>query len=103
MLLSSILGPAKPPVASEEDVAAAAGVFMIRTVAGTLVAEAVDGEERIDLASGARCLVCLCDFEAEEEARRLVKCEHLFHKICIDQVGWIRSLTRDAILTDHFF
>ncbi|KAF2125165.1 hypothetical protein P153DRAFT_301071 [Dothidotthia symphoricarpi CBS 119687] len=89
MLLSSILGPAKPPVASEEDVAAAAGLFIIRTIAGTLIAEAVDGEDTIDLASDARCLVCLCDFEAEEEARKLVKCEHLFHKICIDQ--WLTT------------
>lgn len=87
MLLSSILGPAKPPVASEEDVASAPGLFKIRSISGTLVAEAVDGEEAIDLASDARCLVCLCDFETDEEARKLVKCEHLFHKICIDQVS----------------
>lgn len=86
MLLSSILGPAKPPVASEEDVASAPGLFRIRNVGGTLMAEAVEGEETISLANDARCLVCLCDFEAEEEARKLVKCEHVFHKICIDQV-----------------
>jgi hypothetical protein len=86
MLLSSILGPAKPPVASEEDVASAPGLFRIQRVDGILVAEAVDGAETISLATDARCLVCLCDFEADEEARKLVKCEHLFHKICIDQV-----------------
>jgi hypothetical protein len=88
MLLSSILGPAKPPVASEEDVASAPGLFRIQGAPGTLVAEAVEGSEvSIALAPGARCLVCLCDFEAEEEARKLVKCEHMFHKICIDQVS----------------
>jgi hypothetical protein len=87
MLLSSILGPAKPPVASEEDVASAPGLFRIRNVAGMIMAESVDGEETISLANDARCLVCLCDFEADEEARKLVKCEHLFHKICIDQVS----------------
>jgi hypothetical protein len=87
MLLSSILGPAKPPVASEEDVASAPGLFRIRNVGGVLMAEAVDGDETIDLANDARCLVCLCDFEADEEARKLVKCEHVFHKICIDQVS----------------
>ena len=27
------------------------------------------------------------DFEADEEARKLVKCEHMFHKLCIDQVS----------------
>ncbi|KAJ4399814.1 hypothetical protein N0V91_009178 [Didymella pomorum] len=89
MLLSSILGPAKAPVASEGDVAAAPGLFrIVRTVSG-LVAQEVDGVETMDLAADARCLVCLCDFEAEEEARKLVKCEHMFHKICIDQ--WLTT------------
>ena len=87
MLLSSILGPAKAPVASEGDVAAAPGLFrIVRSVSG-LVAEEVEGDETIELAGDARCLVCLCDFEAQEEARKLVKCEHLFHKVCIDQVS----------------
>ncbi|KAF2035146.1 hypothetical protein EK21DRAFT_55043 [Setomelanomma holmii] len=89
MLLSSILGPAKPPVASEEDVASAPGLFRIRDIGGTLMAETVDSEENISLATDARCLVCLCDFEADEEARKLVKCEHLFHKICIEQ--WLTT------------
>jgi hypothetical protein len=93
MLLSSILGPAKAPVASEEDVAAAPGLFEIRSVSGTLVAQAVDSDEAVDLASDARCLICLCDFEAEEEARKLVKCEHLFHKLCIDQVSLSSGFT----------
>lgn len=87
MLLSSILGPAKPPVASEEDVASAPGLFRIRHLPVGLLAEAVDGGEDINLAADARCLVCLCDFERDEEARKLVQCEHLFHKICIDQVS----------------
>ncbi|KAF2850532.1 hypothetical protein T440DRAFT_371888, partial [Plenodomus tracheiphilus IPT5] len=89
MLLSSILGPAKPPVASEEDVASAPGLFRIRGVPGTLIADAIEGGETLSLAADARCLVCLCDFEVEEEARKLVKCEHLFHKICIDQ--WLTT------------
>ncbi|EOA83719.1 uncharacterized protein SETTUDRAFT_92429 [Exserohilum turcica Et28A] len=80
MLLSSILGPAKPPVASEEDVASAPGLFRIHSNAGVLVAEAAEGDESIHLVPGARCLVCLCDFEADEEARKLVKrrlgCRH---------------------------
>jgi hypothetical protein len=95
MLLSSILGPAKPPVASEEDVASAPGLFRIQRVDGILVAEAVDGAETISLATDARCLVCLCDFEADEEARKLVKCEHVFHKICIDQVRRIHAMCTD--------
>ncbi|KAF2996665.1 hypothetical protein E8E13_003982 [Curvularia kusanoi] len=89
MLLSSILGPAKAPVASEGDVAAAPGLFrIVRSISG-LVAEEVEGGESVGLAPDARCLICLCDFEAEEEARKLVKCEHMFHKICIDQ--WLTT------------
>jgi hypothetical protein len=89
MLLSSILGPAKPPVASEEDVASAPGLLRIRGTVGALVAEDVETGETIQLAADARCLVCLCDFEVNEEARQLVKCEHTFHKICIDQ--WLTT------------
>jgi hypothetical protein len=99
MLLSSILGPAKPPVASEEDVASAPGLFRVQRMDGILMAEAVDGDERISLATDARCLVCLCDFEADEEARKLVKCEHLFHKICIDQVRKSLVARKGRILT----
>ncbi len=36
-----------------------------------------------------RCLVCLCDFEIKDVARKLVKCNHLFHKECIDQ--WLTT------------
>ncbi|KAH7121192.1 hypothetical protein B0J11DRAFT_438567 [Dendryphion nanum] len=89
MLLSTLLGPAKPPVASEEDVASAPGLFAIESEVGVLVAQSLDGAERFQLASDQRCLVCLCDFEATEEARKLVNCGHFFHKECIDQ--WLTT------------
>ena len=91
LLLASLLGPAKPPVASEEDVARAAGLFKIETFLDANAEQVVqavemDGSEVVHIAGGDRCLVCLCDFENEEMARRLAKCHHLFHKECIDQV-----------------
>ncbi|PSN69269.1 hypothetical protein BS50DRAFT_337983 [Corynespora cassiicola Philippines] len=89
LLLSSLLGPAKPPVASEEDVASAPGLFTINGLPDNLFAEAVGGTEVISLAADTRCLVCLCDFEVGEEARKLVKCGHLFHRLCIDQVSCV--------------
>lgn len=90
LLLSTLLGPAKPPVASAEDVASAPGLLRIRQLSsGSLVAEPVEGGEFLNLASDARCLVCLCDFEHDEEARKLVNCGHLFHRICIDQ--WLTT------------
>jgi hypothetical protein len=93
MLLSALLGPAKPPVASEQDVADAPGIFRIQSSGTTLLAVATEGEESISLTSEQRCLVCLCDFEHDEEARRLVKCNHLFHKECIDQVCFYKPTT----------
>lgn len=95
MLLSALLGPAKAPVATEEDVESAGGIYTIETLGdddasktAILVAAATEeGGERIPLDVGQRCLVCLCDFEVKETARRLVKCQHLYHKECIDQVS----------------
>lgn len=90
LLLSSLLGPAKPPVASESEVKAAKGLFKIKigTVQGSVIAEAVDGSEveEVTIAEEETCLVCLCGYEPDEEARRLVKCRHMFHKSCIDEV-----------------
>ena len=89
LLLSTLLGPAKPPVASEDDVASAPGLFRIRVRDGAMVAEAEGGTDTVALSGDTRCLVCLCDFEIDEEARKLIKCGHLFHRPCIDQVGFV--------------
>lgn len=96
MLLSALLGPAKPPVASESDVADAGGVYTIQLASvpcidgSTLMAVSADGSEKVALAVDERCLVCLCDFEKQEEARRLAKCGHLFHRECIDEVSVLK-------------
>lgn len=97
MLLSALLGPAKAPVATEEDVENAGGLYTIEPLdnealpdaakTAILVAAATDTDERIPIEPSQRCLVCLCDFEIKEVARKLVKCNHLFHKECIDQVS----------------
>lgn len=97
MLLSALLGPAKAPVATEDDVQSAGGVYNIETAGmqedaaktAQLVATAVEGGEQVMLDADQRCLVCLCDFELKDVARKLVKCNHLFHKECIDQ--WLTT------------
>lgn len=86
ILLSSLLGPAKPPVATQEDVSSAGGLLRLMEYAGSLVAEAVDGASTIRIPDGDRCLICLSDYEAAEELRQLNKCQHVFHRDCIDQV-----------------
>ncbi|KAL2872372.1 formyl transferase-domain-containing protein [Aspergillus lucknowensis] len=85
VLLSSLLGPAKPPVATQEDLSSAGGLFRVVEYGGSLVAEAVDGAGTIQISEGERCLICLSDLEAAEELRQLNKCQHLYHRDCIDQ------------------
>ncbi|KAJ5666893.1 hypothetical protein N7462_011302 [Penicillium macrosclerotiorum] len=89
ILLSSLLGPAKPPVASQDDVNSAGGLFRLVEYSGSLVAEAVDGTGAIQISDGERCLICLSDYEVAEEVRELAKCKHVFHKDCIDQ--WLTT------------
>lgn len=86
LLLSSLLGPAKPPVASREDVASASGTYRVQRSPDTLIAAAIQGVSEIRISPSERCLVCLEDYQVEEELRRLTKCSHLFHRECIDQV-----------------
>lgn len=75
LLLASILGEVKPPVASREEIDAAGGISKV-------------GEE-IKISEGDRCLVCLSDYEPNEECRTLSGCGHIFHRECIDQ--WLGS------------
>lgn len=109
LLLSALLGPAKPPVASESDVASAPGLLNITGTRGSLMAVPAEdssdaGEFSIALVPDERCLVCLSEFEAGEEARKLVKCGHLFHKLCIDQVSPSPTLCcYEAMLYRTFF
>ncbi|KAK2811674.1 hypothetical protein FQN50_002019, partial [Emmonsiellopsis sp. PD_5] len=85
ILLSSLLGPVKPPVASQEDIASAGGVYRLVEYGGSLIAEAVGDDETIPIAENERCLICLSDYEAAEEVRRLTKCSHIYHRECIDE------------------
>ena len=109
MLLSSLLGPAKPPVASREDVASAPGVYTLLKTPGSygLIASPTLGDEQLYIASGDRCLVCLCDYESEEELRRLSKCHHMFHRQCIDEVrcdfnfSVVSMLTCDPVVNNR--
>lgn len=85
LLLSSILGPAKPPVASREEVASAPGIFRIEGSAQQRIATSNTGDQII-IDADERCLICLCDYELEEEVRQLSNCRHMYHRECIDEV-----------------
>ena len=78
LLLASILGEVKPPVASKEEIEAAGGISKV-------------GEEGTKIEEGDRCLVCLSDYDKGEECRTLSGCGHIFHRECIDQVKSIST------------
>lgn len=86
ILLSSLLGPVKPPVATQSDIDTAGGLFRLVEYGGSLVAESINGAGAIQVQDGERCLICLSDYEVAEEVRELGKCKHVFHRDCIDQV-----------------
>ncbi|KAI5813895.1 hypothetical protein BZA77DRAFT_250922 [Pyronema omphalodes] len=78
-LLSSLLGPAKLPVAAREDLESAGGVFIF----------AEGSAEQYGAGNVERCLICLSDYEEGESCRQLVKCSHIFHRECIDE--WLTT------------
>lgn len=51
-----------------------------------LVAAALEGSSHICITPGELCLVCLCEYEIDDQVRQLVKCTHIFHRECIDEV-----------------
>ena len=89
LLLSSLLGPAKPPVASSEDVAAAGGLFRVSKDGEQLAAQSTQGGDMLQVSVGERCLVCLEEYQPQEELRQLNHCFHAFHRTCIDE--WLTT------------
>lgn len=87
LLLSTLLGPGKPTVANAQDVASSGGLYAVKLCEGDTVACEVDGKDQIKIPSTEQCQVCISSYQEGEEARRLVKCKHLFHRDCIDQVS----------------
>ncbi|KAF3480825.1 RING finger protein [Arthroderma uncinatum] len=91
VLLSSLLGPAKPPVATQDDISSAGGLYRLVEYSGALVAESLEGgdHDNVPIAESERCLICLCDYEAADEVRILNKCKHVYHRECIDE--WLTT------------
>ncbi|KAL4249279.1 hypothetical protein ABKN59_008410 [Abortiporus biennis] len=80
--LAELLGQVKPPVATKEDIDNS-GLQIIKASemrtyegAGRLASNCVD-----------RCLICLDDYDAEDDIR-LMTCKHAFHKDCVDK--WLQ-------------
>ncbi|KAI0689248.1 hypothetical protein BC835DRAFT_1549299 [Cytidiella melzeri] len=80
--LAELLGQAKPPTATEEEIEKS-GLEVIK--ASQLGRYEADG--KISSNCTDRCLVCLDDYEPEDEVR-LLSCRHGFHKDCVDR--WLQ-------------
>lgn len=74
LLLSSLIGPAKPETAAPADIDSAGSTYVIAA-----------GDKQLE----ERCQICLTDYEEGETCRSLTKCAHYFHKECIDE--WLTT------------
>ncbi|KAH8986083.1 hypothetical protein EDB86DRAFT_2299572 [Lactarius hatsudake] len=81
--LAELLGQVKPPTATKEDIDNS-GLEVIRS--GVLVEYEKVG--RIAPMCVDRCLICLEDYDPEEDLR-LLSCRHVFHRDCVDR--WLET------------
>lgn len=88
-MLSTLLGPVKPPVATQQDVDSAGGLYRVSVRGGVMMAETIGeaGQHPISIELGDRCLVCLCEYEEGEQVRQINTCRHVYHRECIDEVS----------------
>ncbi|KAI0345673.1 hypothetical protein BDW22DRAFT_1481899 [Trametopsis cervina] len=80
--LAELLGQAKPPTATKEEIEKS-GLQVIR---GSDIGR-YETEGKISSNCTDRCLVCLDDYEQEDEVR-VLSCRHAFHKDCVDK--WLQ-------------
>lgn len=74
LALAELMGGAhKPPTASQADIAASD----LRIIRGDQVMT-LTGEGEIHTNTSERCLVCLEDYEREDQVR-VLKCRHAYH------------------------
>ncbi|KAI9714657.1 MAG: hypothetical protein M1812_006322 [Candelaria pacifica] len=89
LMLSSIIGTAKAPVASSQDLASALGLFRVKGTDTALMADGIGESTQFVIAPDERCSVCLVEYAIGEEVRRLNRCQHMYHRECIDE--WLTT------------
>ncbi|KAG9009567.1 hypothetical protein FRB94_011984 [Tulasnella sp. JGI-2019a] len=77
--LADLLGQVKPPVASKEDIDRA-GLQIIKAE----LLKQYESEGKVTSNTTDRCLICLSDYEADEDLR-IMSCKHVFHQGCVDK------------------
>ncbi|WWC90394.1 uncharacterized protein L201_005329 [Kwoniella dendrophila CBS 6074] len=78
-LISELMGPAKPPTVNQSEIENS-GLTIVK---GEEMINLNKKGELLDICAD-RCLICLSDYEAEDECR-ILNCRHGYHKECVDQ------------------
>ncbi|KAF9265344.1 hypothetical protein L218DRAFT_1075924 [Marasmius fiardii PR-910] len=81
--LADLLGQVRPPTASKEDIERS-GLEVIKAPQ----VPQYEQEGKISSNCTERCLICLDDYEAEDDVRVLT-CKHAFHMNCVDK--WLQE------------
>ncbi|WWD19344.1 hypothetical protein CI109_103803 [Kwoniella shandongensis] len=82
-LVSELMGPAKPPTVERAEIEKSG----LRIVRGGDMKTLRDKEEVLESCVD-RCLICLSEYEEEDECR-ILNCRHGYHKECVDQ--WLST------------
>lgn len=81
--LADLLGQVKSSTASKEDIENSG----LEVIKASLLPQYYN-ENKITASCLDRCLVCLEDYQAEEDVR-VMKCRHVFHQACVDE--WMQK------------
>ncbi|KAK8854525.1 hypothetical protein IAR55_003264 [Kwoniella newhampshirensis] len=82
-MVSELMGPAKPPTVERAEIEKSG----LRIVKGSEMMRLREKDEVLE-SCVERCLICLSEYEAEDECR-ILKCRHGYHKECVDQ--WLST------------
>ncbi|KAF9532385.1 hypothetical protein CPB83DRAFT_677055 [Crepidotus variabilis] len=81
--LADLLGQVKPPTVSKDDIENS-GLEVVKASQLTKIFD----EGKVTANCLDRCLICLEDYESEDDLR-LLKCRHAFHQPCVDH--WMQT------------
>ncbi|WVQ95227.1 hypothetical protein IAU59_002322 [Kwoniella sp. CBS 9459] len=82
-LVSELMGQAKPPTVQKEDIERS-GLKVVK--GGDMAAENQHG--RLLDVCAEKCLICLSEYEAEDDCR-ILNCRHGYHQECVDH--WLST------------
>ncbi|KAG6879822.1 hypothetical protein C0992_011105 [Termitomyces sp. T32_za158] len=81
--LADLLGNSKSPTVTKEDIQKS-GLEIVKAAQ----LQQYEREDRISYNCTERCLICLDDYQSDEDIR-VMKCRHAFHQNCVDK--WLET------------